>query len=61
MNNNFETILIVFKNPRWPQEFIIKKFSHRYIVETIFISKESRIDEKQFVGTFFSKGSQEID
>lgn len=38
MNNNFETILIVFKNPRWPQEFIIKKFSHRYIVETIFIS-----------------------
>ena len=35
---NLETILIIFKQPRWPHEFIISKFSQNYKVEHIFIS-----------------------
>ena len=38
MNKNSEVILFIFKNRRWPQEFIINKFSHYYKTEKIFIS-----------------------
>ena len=38
MNKKSESILFIFKNIRWPQEFIISKFSHYYKTEKIFIS-----------------------
>ena len=38
MNEKLETILFLFKDRRWPQEFIINKFSHCYKTEKIFIS-----------------------
>ena len=38
MNQKSEKILFLFKNRRWPQEFIINKFSHRYKTEKIFIT-----------------------
>ena len=38
MDKNSEVILFIFKNRRWPQEFIINKFSHYYKTEKIFIS-----------------------
>ena len=38
MDKKSEVILFIFKNRRWPQEFIINKFSHYYKTEKIFIS-----------------------
>ena len=46
---NVETILIIFKQPRWPQEFIISKFSQNYKVEHIFISNLLKKSNKEII------------
>jgi len=46
---NIETILIIFKQPRWPQEFIISKFSQNYKVEHIFISNLLKKSNKEII------------
>ena len=46
---NLETILIIFKQPRWPQEFIINKFSRNYKVESIFISTLLKKSNKEII------------
>ena len=49
MNKKNQTILFVFKKPRWPQEFIIKKFSHCYEVQNIFISQLIEKNNREIV------------
>ena len=44
-----ETILIIFKQPRWPQEFIISKFSRNYKVEYIFISNLLKKSNREII------------
>ena len=49
MIHNLETILIIFKQPRWPLEFIISKFSQNYKVEYIFISNLVEKNNKEII------------
>ena len=48
MDINSEVILIIFKNRRWPQEFIINKFSHYYKTEKPFKKIKSSTYEDIF-------------
>ena len=49
MIHNLETILIIFKQPRWVHEFITSKFSRNYKVEYIFISNLIKKNNKEII------------
>ena len=49
MIHNLETILIIFKQPRWPHEFILSKFSRNYKVESICISTLLKENNKEII------------
>tara|TARA_B100001123_G_C15239275_1_gene998456 strand:+ start:348 stop:1532 length:1185 start_codon:yes stop_codon:yes gene_type:complete len=54
MINNLEKILIIFKKPRWPQEFVLSKFSRKYEVESICISTLLNKNNKEIIKTINS-------
>ena len=49
MIHNLETILIIFKQPRWVHEFVTSKFSRHYKVEYIFISNLIKKNNKEII------------
>ena len=46
---DLETILIIFKQPRWVHEFVTSKFSRNYKVEYIFISNLIKKNNKEII------------
>jgi len=49
MIHNLETILLIFKQPRLLDQFIISKFSQNYKVEYIFISNLIKKNNKEII------------